>query len=171
MEDKCLICNELFPVGGGQQQQQSKSKKSRPTSTENIQLISDSKTKFALTNSQYVILQKVLSLPVDLCKSELTNGPYCRECFTHINNVCHIMSALENLQESVQEFRKDFGAKLKSSFDAAAGTSAHGTRGKRKVTFPADEDNYSSTRQIILDCKSFLIVFRILQKKIRLKSD
>jgi hypothetical protein len=168
----CLICNES--VGGSSGKGPSgaalKSKKLKPgetSSSSSVQLISDAKSKFALTNSQYLILQKVLSLPEGTCKTELINGPYCRECFTNINNVCHIMSALENLQESIREFRKDFGAKVSASFGideslADSGSSSTSGRRKRKsTTGKGGGEEWIAVRRMLLDCK-----FRIRQQYI-----
>jgi len=149
----CLICNESVLGGSKGTQKKARNSSNNNEAPPHPQLLSDAKLRFTLTSVQYTILQKVLSLPEGTCRGELMGGPYCRECFANINNVCHIMSALEKLQESIQEFRKDFGAKMSASLGEHETLSFSSSGRKRRSVNTGSNDKWNSVRKILLDCE------------------
>jgi hypothetical protein len=150
MTSKCLICDtEILNNGINAPIGKSSNKKYRTSTDSVIPPVLCDRSKFALTNIQCTVLQKVLSLPDGACKNELIIGPYCRECFTNINNVCHCMSALENLQQSVVEFRKEFGNKIQKS---CGDETTNKISRKRKTS--TDNEPVNAARSMILNCKT-----------------
>lgn len=160
MAARCLICDESIPEGTNgacnslpttPPHPKKRPRSSEPSNTNTLP--GDTKSKFILTSSQYTVLQKVLTLPEGVCKEVLSLGPYCRDCFTNINNVCHCMSALENLQQSVVEFRKDFGSKIQKSCEkelpVAVGSKRKGPSGAATA----------AARSTILSCKIFVFFY------------
>lgn len=151
MTSKCLICDTEVPLTNGINALPKGPKKYRTSDPDVIPPVLCDRTKFALTNIQYTVLHKVLALPDEACKTELLLGPYCRECFTNINNVCHCMSALENLQQSVLEFRKEFSSKMLKSCGGILESAL-----KRKRKSVSDLQTTYSARNTILNCKTNL---------------